>query len=528
VTRDAAKLSRRQFCIAATGLVTSTATGGCAAAPAISHSASRPRITHGVQAGDLSPTGGVIWSRADRPAQLHVEIATTESFADPIRLPPVLASADTGLAARVSLPALPRGQRLFYRARFVSPTDARAWSEPVTGSLATLKDHDAPVRFVWGGDTAGQGWGIDPARGGMQTYAAMLAVQPDFFIHSGDTIYADGPVPPQIALPDGSFWRNRVTDGVERVAQTLDEFRGRHRYNLTDQHLRAFNAAVPGYYHWDDHEVLNNHSPSTDLAADPRYSDVTLGQLQQRALRAFREMLPVDPSTHSSDGTYRSVRINDQLELFSLDLRSYRAANRPAADDRNDYPLLGETQFRWLRRALRQSTARWKIIACSQPVGVAIADDFRTGEGMEGIASGTPGSPEYREAELARLLSDLKAGGVRNLLWLTADVHYAAAHHYHPARAAFADFDPFWEFVAGPLHAGTFPAGPLDSTFGPRAEFYAGPLPGEGVNLPPSANRQYFGMVELDGRSGALSVQLIDRTGTRLYERTLVPDAPGR
>jgi alkaline phosphatase D len=524
MTRPVPRLSRRQFCAAATSLTSGAALGGCAVAPTISHGAARPRITHGVQAGDLSPTGGIIWARADRPAQLHVEIATTERFADPIRLPPAMAIPNTGMTAQVALPALPRGQKLFYRARFVSPTDARAWSETASGSLSTLKDNAAPVRFVWGGDTAGQGYGIDPARGGMQTYAAMLAMRPDFFIHSGDTIYADGPVPPTIALPDGSLWQNRISDGVEQVAQTLEAFRGRHRYNLTDEHVRAFNAAVPGYYHWDDHEVLNNHSPSTDLAADSRYGAVTRTQLQQRSLRAFREMLPVDINAQSRNGTYRSVRLNDQLELFSLDLRSYRAANRPAARTRSGYPLLGQAQFRWLRRALLRSTARWKIIACSQPIGVAIADDFRTGEGMEGIASGTPGAPAYREAELARLLRDLKAGGVRNLLWLTADVHYAAAHHYHPERAAVADFDPFWEFVAGPLHAGTFPAGPLDNTFGPQAEFYAGPLPGEGVNLPPSANRQYFGMVELDGRSGTLSVQLIDRTGARLYERTLVPD----
>ena len=48
------------------------------------------------------------------------------------------------------------------------------------------------------------------------------------------------------------------------------------------------------------------------------------------------------------------------------------------------------------------------------------------------------------------------------MVWITGDVHYAAAHHYHPERARFTDFDPFWEFVAGPPHAGTF--GPTCST----------------------------------------------------------------
>ena len=52
------------------------------------------------------------------------------------------------------------------------------------------------------------------------------------------------------------------------------------------------------------------------------------------------------------------------------------------------------------------------------------------------------------------------------MVWLTADVHYAAAHHYDPARAPFNDFEPFWEFVAGPLNAGAFGPNALDHTFG--------------------------------------------------------------
>ena len=50
----------------------------------------------------------------------------------------------------------------------------------------------------------------------------------------------------------------------------------------------------------------------------------------------------------------------------------------------------------------------------------------------------------------------IKRAGVRNTVWITADVHYTAAHYYDPNKAAFQDFEPFWEFVSGPIHAGTF------------------------------------------------------------------------
>ena len=68
----------------------------------------------------------------------------------------------------------------------------------------------------------------------------------------------------------------------------------------------------------------------------------------------------------------------------------------------------------------------------------------------------TTAPPRGRELEIADLLRFISDRRIRNVVWITGDVHYCAAHHYDPARAAFTEFDPFWEFVAGPLHAGTF------------------------------------------------------------------------
>jgi alkaline phosphatase D len=71
----------------------------------------------------------------------------------------------------------------------------------------------------------------------------MRRVGPDFFIHSGDTIYADGPMADSVTLPDGTTWRNAHLDAVpskRKVAETLDEFRGAHLYNFMDENVRRF------------------------------------------------------------------------------------------------------------------------------------------------------------------------------------------------------------------------------------------------------------------------------------------------
>ena len=65
-------------------------------------------------------------------------------------------------------------------------------------------------------------------------------------------------------------------------AETLDEFRGRYKYNMMDEHVRAMNAMVPVYYQWDDHEVTNNGSASKDLTADDRYSEKSIALLSAR------------------------------------------------------------------------------------------------------------------------------------------------------------------------------------------------------------------------------------------------------
>jgi len=150
-----------------------------------------------------------------------------------------------------------------------------------------------------------------------------------------------------------------------------------------------------------------------------------------------------------------------------------------------------------------------------------VPDRMRNGErNYEGIANAESGVPLGRELEVARLLQALKRRGVKNVVWITADVHYAAAHHYAPERARFTDFDPFWEFVAGPMHAGTFGPNALDATFGPEVRF-ASPAPKP--NRPPSDNLQFYGTLDIDPHTRALTAAIHDVTGKRLWSEELPP-----
>lgn len=112
---------------------------------------------------------------------------------------------------------------------------------------------------------------------------------------------------------------------------------------------------------------------------------------------------------------------------------------------------------------------------------------------------------------------------MKNVVWVTADVHYTAAHRYHPNRARFQDFKPFWEFVAGPINSGTFGPSALDMTFGPQVKFVKAPPEGQ-ANLSPLDGLQFFGHAAIDGKSGVLTVSLRDLNETTLYSVDLDPE----
>jgi len=505
------------------------AAGAAAAAfplPALSRAATRPLFTHGVQSGDVDATSGVIWTRVDRPARVAMEVSTTESFADPIRLAPLDALPGSDFAVKRLLEDLPPDQEIFYRMTAADLSDVSAVSEPIVGRFRTGSAGRRPVRFAWSGDTAGQGWGIDET--GMKTYATIAGHAPDFFIHSGDTIYADGPMEEEVALKDGAVWRNAVLiDEKLKVAETLDEFRAQWKYNLMDAHVLAMNAAVPTLFQWDDHEVVNNWSPGKDLSADDRYSEKSVALLAARAGRAFHEMTPIRFTPAEPGRVYRKIAYGPMLDVFFLDLRSYRGANGPSTETAltDEARILGAAQLDWLKRALAESRATWKVIASDMPIGLIVWDDWQAQAGAEAIANGDGGAPAGRELEIAELLRHIRDAGVANTVWLTADVHYAAAHHYSPDRAQFQDFEPFWEFVSGPLHAGTFGPNGLDMSFGPEVRFFK--APDAGSNLPPSAGLQFFGLVDIDGESEAMTVRLMDRDDRELWSITLDPERLG-
>lgn len=489
----------------------------------------RPQMPSGVMSGDISRDKAIIWSRADRPSRMVVEYAGNENFQNAQTISGPIALSSSDFSARVDLGGLPSGQTIFYRVRFQDIQNPAIYSAPQSGSLLIPGGAGRDITFAFSGDEAGQGWGINEAWGGYRIYETMRRFKPDFFIHSGDQIYADGVIEKEVRLDDGTLWHNLVTPAKSKVAETLDDYRGNFAYNLLDLNKRRFAAEVPFLVQWDDHEVRNNWYPGQTIgAADSRYRQRDLSTLAANAKRAMFEYNPfrIDPS--DPERVYRMFNYGPLLEVFMLDERSYRGPNSPNRQGvlTQDAAFLGAAQLRWIKQALLRSRSTWKVIASDMPISIVVPDlnpDVPQGT-FEAWANGDNGKPRGRELEVASLLSFIKQHDIKNVVWVTADVHYASATYYAPDKAQFTDFKPFWEFVGGPLHAGTFGPGEIDRTFGPDVRYVSIPADMK-QNRPPSELLQFFGVGKIDATSKVMTVSLHNIDGKDLFKVDLHPEA---
>jgi alkaline phosphatase D len=245
--------------------------------------------------------------------------------------------------------------------------------------------------------------------------------------------------------------------------------------------------------------------------------------LAARARQAFFEYLPLRGGANAK--IYRNIPRGPLCELFFLDERTYRSGNtanrQPTRSRATDF--MGGQQLGWLKDALLKSRAVWKVICSDMPLGIIVTDG-KTAEGgntYENCANGN-GQPLGRELEVAELLGFMKHHGIRNVFWLTADVHYAASLFYDPMKAQFAEFDGFWEFVSGPLHAASLAPGALDNTFGPEFRWTSRQKGSKASG--PYTNEQYFSTVRIAGQTKVATIAHCNRDGEKLWSMDLQPD----
>ena len=262
------------------------------------------------------------------------------------------------------------------------------------------------------------------------------------------------------------------------MAETLDEFRGQPSYNLWTKTCGGWrrSAADLAVGRPRSHQQLVG---SKDLSADARYTEKHVPLLIGRATRAFLEYAPMRWHTQESPNACTGTCPSGRCWTCTCWTCAATAAATPSTGSRSRAPTplsSGRAQIEWLKSKLAASRATWKVIAADMPLGLVV------GDGTD--AAGAPslrkrrqrdGPPLGREFEIAELLAFIKQQRIGNVVWLTADVHYCAAHHYDPSARSSRTSSRSGSSSSGPLNAGSFGPDALDNTFGPQVVFQKAP-----------------------------------------------------
>jgi alkaline phosphatase D len=231
---------------------------------------------------------------------------------------------------QIQLTSLAPGKR--YAVTVSSRSSDGTLGQAVTGTFQTAPTADqvAPVRFTV---VTGQEFSRrDDAANGHKIYTRMLALDPHFFVHTGDIVYYDY-----------SKLNPKATDA------SLARHKWNRMYALPFQ--RTFHNAVGSYFIKDDHDTLKN-----DCSPGQTYGDLTW----EEGLAIFREQVPM------VEKTYRTIRRGKDLQIWLVEGRDFRSPKD--MPDGPEKTIWGPKQKQWFFDTVEKSDATFRILISPTPI----------------------------------------------------------------------------------------------------------------------------------------------------------------
>lgn len=451
-----------------------------------------------VAVGEVTGDSAVIWSRAGSPGIMRVSFDDHENVIPSTRL-----DAGGDFTGHITATGLEPATAYRYRVTVTSDDGSQAGG---AGRFRTAPARSArsQVRFLFGGDLAGQNVCRDATRG-FPIFSALDDIDADFFIGLGDIIYAD-----TLCEQRGAYGNEQIP-GDFRPARSIPDFHAHWRYSFADPGFTRLRQRMAYYAVWDDHEVINDFSAQNSRRGDDGPELLPMG------LAAFLDYNPLATGQTHSNRLYRRFRWGEHVEIFLLDTRQYRDHKSEPDTPSQPKTMLGAEQRRWLLRSVTGSSATWKFIVTSTPL--AVPTGWPPEDGRDGWAD-DDGATGF-ERELLGMLETMRDARVANLVWLAADVHFASGFRFRP----FADSPEFviHEFVTGPLNAGLFASRDLDVTMNPERLFFHGPEDFRAVaDFDEAIAWMNIGLATVD-ETGILSFELLDGYGRVVATQTFEP-----
>jgi len=462
-------------------------------------------IAQGSMTGEITSSSAILQTRltaapslvdGDVPGQTGIarfEIDTTPEFINPIITNWINASPDNDYIVKWMVDHLFEDTRYYYRVLFT--TNRLSIYQGGVNTFKTLpgaeRESEISLVVVTGMNYAkfhyGKGNKDEPDENayrerdkhlGFPGLEAMLDLNPDFMIATGDNVYYDS--------PGGEKWS----------ATTQNALRKKWHEQFVQQRFIEFFSKIPVYWEKDDHDFRFNDCDTT--GPEPPISDL--------GIATFHEQVPVVTPGYPNLKTYRTHRINKHLQIWLTEGRDFRSPN-----DMKDGPgktLWGKEQIDWLKETLLASDATFKILISPTPL-IGPDDAYKKDNHTN------PGGFQFERDEFFKWLleNDFQND---NFYVVCGDRHWQY-HSIHPFG--------FEEFSTGALvdansRAGRLPGDP-ESTDPDRA-IVQPYVQGTGENSGGFLNIRVH--TESDGPTAIFS--FFDEKGVLLYNCRKVPKRP--
>ena len=349
-------------------------------------------LGHGLMVGAVDDTSAILQSRLTSTNRLvdrrwsgvlgidgvaRFQVSAGTDFTDSIETPWLSALPENDYIVKVKVDGLRPETRYHYR--LVYGPDRSRLKKSAAASFTTLGGRTGQVsygfvlatcmhysKFHYTGQTARPPYSGPDKALGYPALAAILALEPDFFVGLGDNVYYDGP-------GSGHQMRGR--------AETQHQLRMKHQEQYSQPRFLDLFARVATYWMKDDHDYRFNDSdpvnPVRVYAQDrigaypkenlyPRHSGSGHAPSHELGVRMFREQYPVVDPRASDTVTYFTRRVNRDLQIWMVEGRDYRSPN-----DFPDGPqktIWGKEQKEWLKRTLLESDATFKVLLSATPM----------------------------------------------------------------------------------------------------------------------------------------------------------------
>jgi len=231
-----------------------------------------------------------------------------------------------------------------------------------------------------------------------------------FFIQIGDWTYPD---------TTEKKYGYRFNTSLALIEKTYQA-----KYNYNYPFAGEVLSQMPVVYAYDDHDFAANNPDGTDPA-------------KQNSLWAYKAFFPHYPLKNPDNGIWQSFAFGD-VEFFVLDCRSQRNPNKNALDGNGNFnppekhsllsgfAISGENQLDWFLNALKNSTAKWKVIVSTVLFNPAYSKVFTNTELLkkypwmkEDAMDKWAGFPN----DLNLLMKTIKDNNIKNVLVVSGDSH---------------------------------------------------------------------------------------------------------